>query len=321
MRTLELKLSKNMPNDLQKNLANLYSKYKGKFIIQHGEHKIQVIMTKNTHEFSKLVYYSICYDVPNRDYELYPFLINFIDVIDKNINDNCYIAHIHKTDKISGSEMIKLVLDICRYVNVKTAYIYDGTTVNCGKNEYDLSYIKLLEKNATFYMKHGFDFMASKSDFFSRYFINKESKKKYIIDLVKKCKTVKNKDICDFYKKLLKYCTDMILSQDYKHFKQHNKRVTEEITWLGKENIITLITEANDMLGLLHNCKEVYLYQTMIRIFNDKDNCSKYDTLSQYITDNICYMVEFKNKKIIFDIYDSFKLLKELRYSYFYINL
>ena len=53
------------------------------------------------------------------------------------------------------------------------------------------------------------------------------------------------------------------------------------------------------MLGLLHNCKEEYLYQTMLRIFNDKDNCSKYDTLMQYITDNSCYMVEFKNKKIV----------------------
>ncbi len=59
----------------------------------------------------------------------------------------------------------------------------------------------------------------------------------------------------------------------------------------------------------------------MIRIFNDKEKCSKYDTLMQYITDNNCYMVEFKKQKIIFDMYDSFKLLKELRYSYFYINL
>ena len=316
-----LKISKKMPDDLQKNLANLYRTYKDKFYIQHGEHKIQITMKKNTHEFSKLVYYSLCYDIPNRDYDLYPFLINFIDVIDKKLNDNCYITHIHKTDIISGSDMIKLVLDICKFLNVKTAYIYDGTAINCGKLEYDLSFIKLLEKNATFYMKFGFDFMASNSDFFSRYFVNKESKKKYIMDIIKKCKTLKNKDICDFYKKLLKHCTDMILSQDYDNFKQHNKRVTEEITWLGKSNIIALIIEANDMLGLLHNCKEEYLYQTMIRIFNDKDNCSKYDTLMQYITDNNCYMIEFKNKKIIFDMYDSFKLLRELRYSYFYINL
>ncbi len=320
-----LKLKDKMSNDLQTNLKSLYKNYGDKFKIAFKSIKkpLEVIMKINIHDFSKIKYFSLSYDIPNRDYDLYPFLINFVDVVDKKLNDNCYIAHIHKTDDISGSDMITIVLELCRYLNVKTAYIYDGTTVMCKKNEYDLSFIKLLEKNMTFYMKHGFDIMASNNDYFSRYFTSKENKKKYIMDLIKKCKAVKNKDICRFYKELLKYCTNIILNQNYDDMKQYNKNVTEEITWIGKSNIINIITEINDMLGLLN--EDEYLYQTMIRIFNDKDKCINFDTLSKYITDNNCYIIEFisrsRIKKFLFDMYDPFKLLQTLRYSYFYINL
>ena len=52
--------------------------------------------------------------------------------------------------------MVEIALAINKMLNVKKTYIHDGTEIKCGEINYDLSYMKLLEKHTTFYMKFGF---------------------------------------------------------------------------------------------------------------------------------------------------------------------
>jgi hypothetical protein len=324
MKTFDLNIKHNFSNNLQENLKQLYKDYGKKFKLQYNKNIIEVTMKYNTHKLSKIKYYSITYDIPNRDFDLYPLHISFIDVLDKKVNNNCYINYIHKTDNISGSEMIKLAMAFCKIVKVHTAYIYDSTTVTCkntsgGSNIYDLSYLKLLENNNTFYMKFGFDFMVSTNDFFAKYFITKESKKKYIIDLINKCKKIKNSDVCKIYTELLEKCTETVIKQTYDDVSIINNDILRDMSWKDTTNIISLIVEATEILNLLSD-KKGYLYETMIELFKDNDKCQNYDIILKYIIDNNPRIIKFKNKKIDMTIFDCFKLLKELRYSYFYIT-
>lgn len=322
MKTFDI-TTKQFSNSLQENLKQLYKEYGKKFKIKYNKHIIEVTMKYNTHKLSKMKYYSIIYDIPNRDFDLYPLLISFIDVIDKKINNNCYINNIHKTDNISGSEMIKLAVAVCKALNVHTAYIYDSTTITCKNNVYDLSYLKLLESNNTFYMKHGFDFMVSDNDFFIKYFTTKENKKKYIMNLINKCKKIKNSDVCKIYTELLERCTETIIKQLYNDMSITYIDILRDISWKepsAQNTIIALMIEATEILNVLSN-KKGYLYETMISLFKDSEKCQNYDILLKYIVDNNPRIIKFKNHKIDMTLFDCFKLLKELRYSYFYITL
>ena len=60
--------------------------------------------------------------------------------------------------------MVKIVMAIKKILNVKKTYIHDGTQIKCGTFKYDLSHMKLLEKNKTFYMNFGFKFIISHHD-------------------------------------------------------------------------------------------------------------------------------------------------------------
>lgn len=57
-------------------------------------------------------FYRITFDIPKRTTVLVPFIIDFIDPISGDTNNNTSIVSIQKTDKISGSNMIKICLNI-----------------------------------------------------------------------------------------------------------------------------------------------------------------------------------------------------------------
>ncbi len=323
MKTLKLnEKNKNFNKTLQENLKDLYKLYGNVFNIKFNNINIKVNMKYSQHEFTKMNYYSIFYDIEKRDFDLYPMKIDFIDRINKKINDNCYITDIHKTDNISGSDIIKLVLALCKLLKVNKAYIYDGAEVKCKNNYYDISYIKLLEKNNTFYMKYGFDFDISPGDWFSTYFTRKEDKKEYIMNLIKECKKVTNESVYKSYVNLLELCVKAIKNNE--NIIQHNKYIVEtENTWISNvtsPDILNLIKDCGDMIKLVKNQKG-YLYQTMIKIFNDSEKCIDFDIINKNIVENKAFKYTYKNHIIDMSIIDCFKLLKSLRYSMYSIVL
>jgi hypothetical protein len=79
----------------------------------------------------------------------------------------------------------------------------------------------------------------------------------------------------------------------------------------------SLFNQIYRMIGLLNNTKQKYLYQLMIDLFNDKINCVKYDLIERYIIHNDIFKIIYKKNIINFEFLDCFKILKNLRYSYF----
>ena len=146
MKILDILKKYNFTDDVQNNIKILLKKFGSKFNIKYKKHILPVEIYKD----NNLKCFKLYYNIENRTYDLFPFNINFIDPITTELNNNTYIGNIHKTDNISGSEMVKIVMAINKILNVKKTYIHDGTQIKCGTFEYDLSYMKLLEKNTTF---------------------------------------------------------------------------------------------------------------------------------------------------------------------------
>ena len=163
MKTLDILKKHNFTDNVQKNIKLLLKNYGNKFNIKYNKHILTVKLYKNL----DIKCYELCYDIDNRTYDLAPFKITFHDptIVPSQLNNNSYISNIHKTEQITGSEMIEIALTINKMLNVKKTYIHDGTKIKCGTLEYDLSYMKLLEKNTTFYMKFGFKFKIAPYDF------------------------------------------------------------------------------------------------------------------------------------------------------------
>jgi hypothetical protein len=94
-------------------------------------------------------------------------------------------------------------------LKVNKVYIHDGTTIKCGSEKIDLSFLKLLEKKNTFYMKFGFDFEITDN-------INLEFKYSTKEDLKKEIDKFKQGKL--FYKILIKLFNDDCASY-YKLYK------------------------------------------------------------------------------------------------------
>jgi len=272
------------------------------------------------HKDINLKCYALYYNIENRTYDLFPFKIIFRDPLTTELNNNTYIGNIHKTENISGSDMVKIVMAINKILNVKKTYIHDGTQIKCGTFEYDLSYMKLLEKNTTFYMKFGFKFIKSPYD--SIKFNTNDEKHKYIIELISECKKLEINTIIKMYLKLLNLLNLIIKEQEYKYLKiQLNSANYDPSNFWYKENpsesILDLFIETKSMLELFNNIKDKYLHKFMISLFNDKEKCIKLDLINKYLIDNQKSKIIYKNIEINYSFLNNYKILKQLRWSIF----
>ncbi len=133
-----------------KNLEILHKNYGSRFKIKYDDVDVNVVLQKKTLDSNNQDFYVLNYDEPDRTDELYPFKIAFFDPIVNKINGNSYIANIRKTKKISGSTMVKLVLEINRILKVKKTFLWDGSSIQCHNEEIDLGLMKVFEKGHTF---------------------------------------------------------------------------------------------------------------------------------------------------------------------------
>jgi hypothetical protein len=291
--------------DVQKNLKNLYKIYGEEFIIEFNINNKKIIIPvslKYTSEkFSDIKFYRLFYNLEDRTSTQLPFKIDFIDKYTKKLNDICYIVNIHKTDTISGSEMIQLVNEINKKIGIKKAYIHDATTVYCGLIEYDLSFMKLLENDMTFYMKYGFD-------------IENKMKKDLLLKLIKLCKNVKNDDIKNIYYKLFELIMNIINDEKEKNnikiYHKYSNSDDDYDKWLVNISIDELLQDVNNILNLYANINEEYLYESMIKLFNERENCLDYNIIYKNFIDTNLYKIVYKDIELNFTIFDNFRILK-----------
>lgn len=310
--------------DLQDNLNILHKLYGNKFYIlcniDKTEYKIPVLLRYPSSKYQKLKYYTLQYYIQDRHNSLFPFKIEYYDFFELKLNNNCYIANIHKTNTISGQVMVKFVIELNRILGVQKAILFDGASVLCGSNPIDLSFMKLLENNNTFYMKLGFDIEIDPRKIINIRYPNKNTKKKYLIKLVKKVKLIKNTNIIAFFENLLDLCVRIIKNSEYNKLKiyiSYNKNNNYSKFVSSQHNIFELINKSISILDILKQSKEKYLYKTMINLFNDKNNCHKLVDLLNIIELTDIVKIEYKNTKINYKIFNDLISLSNIRYTYY----
>lgn len=209
------------PYELQKNLKKFIKKYPKFSVMYNGkileDFRIEISKTPD----KKVSFYRIFYDIPNRGYLILPLEIFYIDPLNMEINNNCSIEGLHRTDEIdesiTGSDLLNIAIKINKILGVDKIYITsDQASVPCNNDEtMDLSFIKLIEKYETFYMNHGFNIDVSNVKSPLIKFHNNEDLVKEFKKLVNNIRKIKVKDIINEYIKTMDI-VNLAIKDNYK---------------------------------------------------------------------------------------------------------
>ena len=329
----------NFNKNVNNNLKKINKLYGDTFLLKSEllKEPIKVFLVKEQSIINNNVIFELKYKV---DYT-YGFVIKFIDIILNIVNNNSYIEEINKLKNFNDSLLIKLVNEINKKLNVVKSYIYDAKHIECYDYEYyqyDLSFFELIENNKKFYMENGFKFLniPYKTDSYL-YFMNDEDKQNnYINNLINKCKKIKIKYIYNKLNKLLNILLKVIKKNDYNNLKitkynisdfyinTNDKNINIDLNkFLNiKESLMSIIKYITDFLELFDSFKNekiIYFYELMIKLFNDKQLCSKYVIINNMLDYYFIYKIEYNNYEYIDNIFKYFYLLSLYKNNYYYI--
>lgn len=322
LKNIKLKFGSN----LTKNLNMLHKSYGSRFKIKYDDVEVNVVLQKKTLDSNNQEFYILNYDEPDRTDDLYPFKISFFDPIVNKINGNSYIANIRKTKKLSGSTMVKLVLEINRALKVKKTFLWDASSVQCQNDEIDLGLMKLFEKGHTFYMNFGFKFDTTISNHNLLIFEDSSQLEAKLKSLLDKVKRITIKSIIKQYEQLLDMITQIVKTQDYESLKILNletysyRPISSNQTVIikdPKKRINGLFDEINQVLKILLKTKKKYLIDYMIELF--KSNCADCMILLKYLCYNYYYKIVWKKKIIQRNYLVYFHYIISIR-KYFYYS-
>lgn len=185
------------------NPEDFVKKYGGKkFVIKGNKMEIEVKLdfSKSIIDKDKGFYILKTLEKSNIGVVEYVFFIKFIDRITHTPSfRDVYIENISKSEKYSGSQIVKFVLDFLKSItSVRKVYLYDAAEIRCKNSDdkVDLSMYKLIVNNRTFYQKFGFRLITKIGDD-----KNNEMKK-----CAKKLGDYKIKDIYRNFGEILKFC-------------------------------------------------------------------------------------------------------------------
>ena len=327
-------LSKNykFTDDVQSNLDKIYNMFGNKFNIKYKKFILPVILVKDdtTDALKKynVTFYTLLYDQFEKTDYLFPFRIFFIDPIKyTNKNESC-ITDIHRASNITGSEMVQIVLNINKKLNVQRTFIGDGAKIECNGKKYDLSLLKFIERNMSFYMKFGFKYYQDQISP-NGYLTGKDRLDK-MIKITRNIKDVKISDLIKEYESILDILSKVIKKQDFHNFKitlSINETNDEKINELQdkiykknpEESLIDLFTSCYSMLSILKNTNDKYLYKLLIKLFNDKNKCNDYGTIINEIAYTKRYEIIYGSKIIKRDYNVWFRSLYNLIHNSFLV--
>ena len=340
---LNQKYSEYKKSELQKNLIHFKKKFGKFFQIKYNDIKINVILEQSKLH-NGLSFNRITYDIPKRTTNLAPFIIDFIDPITGELNNNTIIVNIQKTDKISGNDMIKICLEINRILGADKTSLGDGTKVICNKNneKMDLSYLKLIEKNMTFYMSHGFDFEIRDNIHYPYRFTDKTKLKEEINRLINEIRNIKTKNIIKEYENTITLLNLVLKNNDEKNLEiildTSNPTNLNLIMYKENPNIKELMNESIEILKILYKYQNInllynilvkyyiinlyfdiyinLLYNILVKLF--KDSCNEYTILHKFLIMNNRLKIIYKNKIIKRDYIKNFLYLSKYRDLYAY---
>ena len=319
----DLSIDYKFSNDLQNNLKKIYKLFGNRFNIKYNDIEVPIIFTKEILP-SNIEFYQMSYYENKRNTYLIPFRIDFIDMKTLELNNNSYIPSIQKTNFINGAKLVKLCIEINRILGVKKMTLTDGTSVTCGNKKMDLSFIKLLENNMTYYMNLGFQIETSDNQLGYYRFLDNNKLIKTITNIIDDIKKIKIKDIIKEYNQILDIIRLVIIENN-----KYKIQIIEDLSSItvndevyienSEQEIPNLFNECYIILGILNKYTDFeYIYLLMIKLF--KNNCEDYCSLFTYIVENSRSKIIY-GKKIVIRTYTNkfFNLLtlkRKNQYSY-----
>ena len=313
-----------LTSDVVNNIKIIIKTHGTRFTIDINDFKIPIIIKKVKTDIS---YYTMKYDIKERTHELYPFKICFIDICKSIINNNAYIANIHKTNKISGTNMVECVILILKELKVKKVYIGDGTEITCGHKKIDLSFFKLLQKHYTFYQKFGFKICEESCR--NNYFIlefghikNVSTILQNTLDQISKIPLYHIKQIINNIFNLL---CKVIKNQDYNHLYFYNYVDFENEPYMidqthNKNIVINWIKDIDTLFSFFNKeTKKITFIKFIIKQFNE--DCNHYVMLHDILLHNYLFKIVYKNQTILLDYVPLFAIVRNIRYSFMSLDL
>lgn len=285
--------------DVQKNLKYLVKKFGRNFIIKDGEVHLPAVIELDTKTSMK--YYIIYYDIYERDEYLLPFKLDFVDKCLFKLNNNCYIAQLTKTDKVSGTEMVKIILKFLKKIHVKRATLSDDSSIKCGDgNKLGLSYFKLIQKQETFYHRFGFRYLlkcAKCKDFYNK-LTTQHAIKTFLNGIVTRIKEIKLQDLIKSYQKILNIMIYAIRNRLYEEVsivKEYNNGALIYTKSKNKDRLHGFIRDYKKILKVLGKLKDKYdnLYDVMVNTFST--DCKTYLFIYDYVIYYYLSGIRFRN--------------------------
>ncbi len=323
MKTINPGKLRSLAGDLQTNLKNFYAEYGQRFYVAHKKIKLAAVMKKRILP-NGVNFFQIYHGDMNRNFELMPLKIDFVDIIETKLNDNAYIANIHRDQGASGSDMVEICIALCRYLGVHVVRLYDGTMVTCEKNrnEFDLSFQKLIETRKTFYMRFGFENDPADGFFLYR-FKNLRELKKARNELIDAIRNIKVSDLIKEYKLTLGLISKCVSENDEKNIVIW----INDPNWSDRKNlyrhphsqVMDLFSECKEILYILRKYKHKFLYEIMADTF--KKNCEDYGLIDKYILRNKRYGIQLGSMKVEREYMIDIALLRMIRYSGYKLSL
>lgn len=312
------------------NLREIERTLGNKFIIQYQNLQVPANLYIAQIKSSNLKFYVLEYDHSYNTDALKPFVIYFVDLLnpDEELSYSSYITNIHKTMNITGTEMVKLVIEINKKLGVKKATLYDGANITCPINgqKMDLSFFKLIQYGRTFYTNLGFEFVPD-NNYFSSKFKSLHELHDKLDDTLNKIAKIKISDIKEQYENILKTIIKVIINQDYENLHvailsdSYAARSPPETHFVAniKQKITQLYDASFAVLNILHNTDKIYLRDLLIDLFNDQ-YCTEYYYLQMYVIDDLTYSIQYHDTHIVRDFVELFGYLYLFRNRQYVYN-
>ena len=309
--------------DLQNNLVELENYFGNSFYIKFGDINLKFELEKINHNpFNDIKFYRLIHKVNKRITSREPLIIDFIDPISLELNNNCCLTSIQRTEEYSGKQLVNVCIEICKKLKVNKIITGDEATINCDGVKIDLSLLKLIENKKTYYMTLGFDVEKSNANYFLLYIKDKETILQLMNQYIDKIRLIKTK-------KIIKECDESIclLKKAQEENYLNNLEITIDIPKIYQGEPFYVDNPNTKVPKILENLTQVsnilnkyqeyeFIYEILLML--SKTNCKEYSILIEFLMNP--HIITYDSKTIKRKYIDDFISLKGIKsnclYSY-----
>ena len=302
--TINANLNLQPKHGVQRNINHIHKTYGTNFHITYNTTTIPVTLEQITTPVA--TYFTIRSNLENRQTYMYPFRIDLIDPDTNELNNTTYIPNIHKTDKITGTQMVELVLQINKILGATKTYLHDGTEVSCSSYIRDLSLIKLIDKGLTFYMKFGFQLTLNRCQRYDDIITDEIQMTTILNSTLQKIRSIKITTLIDECIKIINLFTSSITKN---YLPTILLCTSPSIVPKNQRNIYykevhgsviqQYLNNTTYTLHLLRASSDTLLYKYLSYLFNDPTKCYEYEHLINALVYTNDYIIKGENTQII----------------------